>query len=308
MMRKQFDRRDFVKSMIALPALAVVNKSYPRAMQGQDDSTILNPCRLKTSLNAFSFNDGLLKGSFSLDDLLEYAADKCFEAVDLTAYYFPGYPQVPPDSYLYDIKRKAFLSGLEISGTGIRNNFTDPDENKRKADFELIKNWIVAASKMGIPVIRVFAGQPAEKNYDRVKILEWMIRDIYECIEFGKDHGVVVGIQNHNDFIQTADQAREIVDRVKSDWFGLILDTGSFRNGDPYEEIRKTAPLAVNWQIKKTVFVDGKEEPVNLNKLLGIIRGSGYRGYLPIEILPPDDPRLAIPGFLKKLKKAMQNK
>jgi hypothetical protein len=54
--------------------------------------------------------------------------------VDLTGYYFPDYPNVPADDYIYALKRKAFLLGLDISGTGVRNDFANPDENKRKED------------------------------------------------------------------------------------------------------------------------------------------------------------------------------
>ena len=52
--------------------------------------------------------------------------------------------------------------------------------------------------------------------------------------------------------------------------------------------------------------MNGQEEEVNLKKLIGIIRASGYRGYLPIEILNPSDPRVAAPDLLKKLKKALK--
>ena len=97
------------------------------------------PTKLKTSLNAYSFNAPLMKGEMSLDELLEYCAGNQLDAVDITAYYFPGYPKVPSDEYLYHIKQKAFLLGLEISGTGVRNDFTDPDPAKRKASVEHVK-------------------------------------------------------------------------------------------------------------------------------------------------------------------------
>lgn len=292
--------------MFAVPVATFAGSLHPGAITGANVNTAgFNDCRLKTSLNAYSFNELLTNGTFTLDELLEFASDHCMDAVDLTAYYFPGYPEVPPDEYLFDIKRKAFIRGLEISGTGIRNDFTEPDRDKRKEDIQLIKNWIEAASKMGAPVIRIFAGQPAEEDFSREKILSWMIDDIKECVVYGRQHGVMTGIQNHNDFIKTSEQARQILDRVNSDWFGLMLDTGSYRSGDPYKEIENTARYAINWQVKEKVYAKGKEEDVNLKKLIRIIRSSGYRGYLPIETLPPGDPRIAVPELLKKLRKAI---
>jgi len=264
------------------------------------------PAKLKTSLNAYSFNGPLTKGEMNLDQLLEYCAAIQLDAVDLTAYYFPGYPEVPTDEYLYHIKQKAFLLGLEISGTGVRNDFTDPDPAKRKASVELVKNWIVAAEKLGAPVIRVFSGTADTKGLAREKVVDYMVADFKECTEFGKAHGVVVAIQNHNDFIKTADQIIEVIKRVNSDWFGLILDIGSYRTGDPYLEIAQSIPYAVNWQLKETVFVNGVEQKTDLDRLMKIIKESGYRGYLPLETLGEGDPKVKVPRFLNEIREAIR--
>lgn len=122
-----------------------------------DKPIFLTPI-LKTSLNAYSFNEPLTNGSMQVEDLLEYCAKIGFDAVDITAYYFPGYPNVPSDEYLYGIKKRAFELGLEISGTGVRNDFVHPDKAIRAASVQLVKEWIVASEKMGIPVIRIFEG------------------------------------------------------------------------------------------------------------------------------------------------------
>jgi len=260
------------------------------------------PGKLRTSLNSFSFNKPLLSGEMNLDQLLEFCAVNQVDAVDLTAYYFPGYPEVPSDEYLYHIKQKAFLLGVEISGTGVKNDFTEPDAEKRKASIELVKKWIVAAEKMGAPVIRVFSGAAEPKGLTRKEAVDQVVGALKECVEFGKLHGVVVAVQNHNDFIKTANQAIEIIKRVDSEWFGLILDIGSYRTGDPYQEIAQSIPYAVNWQLKETLFVNGKEEKTNLNRLMKIIQASGYRGYLPLETLGEGDPKIKVPAFLKEIR------
>ena len=263
------------------------------------------PGKLKTSLNAFSFNKPLLNGEMNLDQLLEFCAENQIDAVDLTAYYFPGYPEVPSDDYLYHIRQKAFLLGVEISGTGVRNDFTEPDAQKRAASIELVKKWILAAEKLGAPVVRVFSGAADLKGLTREQAVNQVVEALKICVDFGKAHGVVVAIQNHNDFIKTADQAIEILQKIDSDWCGLILDIGSFRIGDPYREIRKAIPYAVNWQLKETLFVDGKEVKTDLDKLMVIIRESRYRGYLPLETLGEGDPKIKVPIFLREIREAL---
>lgn len=263
------------------------------------------PTKLKTSLNAYSFNSPLMKGEMNLDDLLEYCAANQFDAVDITAYYFPGYPEVPSDEYLYHIKQKAFLLGLEISGTGVRNDFTDPDPVKRKASVELVKNWILAAEKIGAPVIRVFSGTADVTDIPRENVIDYMVADLKECVEFGKAHGVIVGIQNHHDFLKTADETIEIINRVNSDWFGLILDIGSFRT-DAYREIEKAIPYAVSWQLKEKLYMNGVEQKTDVDKVISLIKKSAYRGYIPLETLGEGDPKVKVSVFLKEIEKVMK--
>jgi sugar phosphate isomerase/epimerase len=188
----------------------------------------------------------------------------------------------------------------------VRNDFTDPDPEKRKASIELVKKWIVAAEKMGAPVIRVFSGTADTKGMSRAEVVNNVVNAMKECVAFGKSHGVVVAIQNHNDFIKTADQAIEIIQRVNSEWCGLILDIGSYRTGDPYKEIAQSIPYTVNWQLKETVFVEGKEQKVDLDRLMKIIKASGYRGYLPLETLGEGDPNIKVPRFLQEIRDALK--
>ena len=261
--------------------------------------------KLKVSLNAYSFNKPLSEGRMTLMDLLEFCADHDIDGVDLTGYYFPGYPEVPPDGYLYELKRRAFRLGVDISGTGVRNDFTHPDAAKRADDIRRIQKWIVAAAKIGAPVIRIFSGNTKYQEAEREAILDRMTGEMLQCVESGKKNGVIVAVQNHNDFLLNADQTIEIIKKVSSPWFGLILDIGSFRGPDPYEEIARCLPYAVNWQIKENVYPGGKEEKTDLEKLFGLIRASQYRGYLPIETLGPGDPFEKVPVFLKEVKAAL---
>lgn len=294
-------KRDHTYQLWTIVILLFLVTSFPFIGKSQQNL----PTKLKTSLNAYSFNGPLMKGDMNLDELLEYCAANQFGAVDITAYYFPGYPEVPSDEYLYHIKQKAFLLGLEISGTGVRNDFTDPDPAKREASVELVKNWIVAAEKLGVPVIRVFSGTADVKDIPREKVVDYMVASLKECVEFGKAHGVVVGIQNHHDFLKTAEETIEIIQRINSDWFGLILDIGSFRD-DAYQEIEKAIPYAVSWQLKENLYVNGVAQKTDLNKLMAIIQKSSYRGYIPLETLGEGDPKVKASLFLQEIRKAMK--
>jgi hypothetical protein len=63
------------------------------------------------------------------------------------------------------------------------------------------------------------------------------------------------------------------------------VDTGKYVTADPYQDIAQVAPVAVNWQVKESPFGRADRPATDWKKLAGILRQSGYRGYVPIETL-----------------------
>ena len=275
-------RRQFLHMTSALPLAGMaVTFSKQENLPREDIERI--PVSL--CLNAYSFNSLLINGEMSLEQLFRFAKDTGFQGVDLTAYYIPGYPDVPADEVLYNIKRTAFRLGLALTGTGVRNNFTLADPEQRKQEKQLVKNWVIAASKLGIPHVRIFDGTAKPKGYSREEITDWLIDDMKECAAFGGRHGVMICYQNHNNFTTNAAQAIEIIERVDSEWFGLMLDTGSLLEGDAYQEIERLIPYAVTWQVKEMINKGGAKVKTDFARLMQIVRRSGYRGYFPLETL-----------------------
>jgi sugar phosphate isomerase/epimerase len=260
--------------------------------------------RIKIGLNAYSFNRPLMAGTMSIPDVLAYCAKNEIDGVDLTGYYFRGYPDVPTDENIYSIKRAGFLNGVSITGTGVRNDFALTDASSRRGHIQLVKDWIDVAAKLGSDMVRVFAGREVPKGHTFDQVLAWMIPAFQECAEYGSKRGVLVGLQHHDDFLKTADETIRVVQAVKSEWFSVILDVGSLRQGDPYAEIEKLLPYASNWQIKEHVWYGTKKVDIDLPRLRAIIDKVGYRGFTPIEALGPGNPEEVVTAFLAKVRKA----
>ena len=294
-------RRRFLGRALAVPLVA---GTYPSLLAGPT-ATEGGPIKraggaqLKTALNAFSFADLLdahqkdpAKG-IDLFQLCDYCAKDQFEAVDLTGYFFPGYPGVPDDAYLFRLKRHAFDLGLGISGTGVRNDFTAADPMTRAEGVRRVKAWIEVAAKLGAPVIRVFVDsqspfkhwREASRNAERDMVERWIADAVRECAEHGGKYGVIAGVQNHGDFVTTGAEHLRLLERVNHRWCGAIVDTGKYHSPDPYADVAQMAPYAVNWQVKETPFGAPDKPRTDMKKLVKIIRQSGYRGYVPIETL-----------------------
>jgi len=262
------------------------------AAASQTNRTPGNNDRIPVSLclNAYSFNNLLRSGEMSLEHLFRFSQETGFHGVDLTAYYIPGYPDVPGDEVLYNIKQTAFRLGIALTGTGVRNNFTLADPEQRKQEKQLVKDWVIAASKLGIPHVRIFDGTARPEGYSREQITDWLVDDMRECAVFAGQHGVMVCYQNHNTFAINAAQVIEIIERVDSQWFRLMLDTGSLPEDDVYQEIERLIPYAATWQVKEMVRTKGTTVKTDFQKLMQIVRRSGYRGYFPLETLGQGDP------------------
>jgi sugar phosphate isomerase/epimerase len=312
--KAKMNRRNLIQKMSLLP-LCVASDFVAERSVSIKSSVTPGKSKIKLSLNAWSYYVPLYKhlkgqpGRMSLFDMLEECARLDFDAVDPTGYFFPGYPDVPERTFVNEFKRRAFRLGLDISGTGIRNDFATADNTKRTADVALAKRWIETAAEMGAPVLRVFAGvQPKDHTWEETA--GWLSDALAQCAEHGRKYGVMIGVQNHGDMLQSADEVLKILGMVRSDWLGTIVDTGFFLTSDPYADIARVIPHAVNWQVKE-LLSDRKGGKIDMVKLVSIIRQSSYRGYVPIETLPTPgkedeyDAIARVPELLNSLRTAL---
>jgi hypothetical protein len=152
--REKPGRRNFLKVLTLLP---LVTASGLGAAPGFAEALPIKRAGgplLKVSLNAYSFSKLLNAkvrhhtAGIDLFDLVEFCAKHNFDGLDATGYFFPEYPAVPTEEYVNDLKRRAFESGIGISGSGVRSNFTLPDKAKRAADVQHIKQWVEVASRL----------------------------------------------------------------------------------------------------------------------------------------------------------------
>ena len=87
-----------------------------------------------------------------------------------------------------------------------------------------------------------------------------------------------------------------------SPWFGVNYDSGNFRTDDPYRDLAKIAPYAINAQIKTAVTRNGKKEHANLKRTMQILHDAGYRGWVALEYEEREDPYKAIPRYVDQLR------
>lgn len=259
------------------------------------------PSHLKLSLAAYSIRQ-LLEGPDPRMDLFDYvnfAADLGLDAVEPTSYWFPK--QIDA-AYLHRLRTHAFLLGLDISGTAIRNDFCLPEGSERDRDRAHVRAWIDHAALLGAPVIRVFGGT-VPKGVSEADAVASVVEGFRDVLPYAAEKGVILALENHGGITATPEQLLNLVHAIDGPNFGVNLDTGNFHGDDPYEDLAKLAPYAVNVQVKTEISRKGKpKEDADLARVVQILRDARYSGYVVLEYEAAEDPLKAIPGHLKTLR------
>lgn len=238
-------------------------------------------------------------GDWDMLDFIDYCADHGCAGAELTSYFFP--PEFD-EAYLLKLKRHAYLRGVAVSGTAVGNVFTHPKGEERRKEIDYVKNWIRHAAVMGAPHIRVFAGN-ARKGVSQKEAEKNFLECYEECLELAGEKGIFLGLENHGGIVSEADALVRIMKAVDSPWAGINLDSGNFHTTDPYGDLAKIAPYAVNVQMKVSLKrKDAKEkEPIDLPRLLKILRTVNYQGWFTLEYEEEQDAEKAVPGILTEM-------
>lgn len=260
--------------------------------------------KFKFSLAAYSYRELLTGDSpeMTLADFIDDCAEMGLEGTELTSYYFP----IPTnDDYLRQLKQQCFRLGLDVSGTAIGNDFGFPPGVARDEQIAATKRWINHAEVLGAPVIRIFAGKQ-KPGVDAQRSHALMVEGIEECCDYAGQHGVFLALENHGGPTATIEGMLSFIEDVQSPWFGVNLDSGNFYTPDPYQDLERIAPFALNVQVKVVTSDEARENkrPTDFNRLARILRAADYRGYIVLEYEEAGDPRQECPKYMDVLRDA----
>jgi sugar phosphate isomerase/epimerase len=285
--------RTVASGVVALAAAGSASAEEPHA-----------PRNTRVSLAAYSMREALNGGMMDLFGFIDWCAEMNLAGVELTAYYFrKGFDAV----YLHDLRRRAFNRGVTVSGTAVSNNFCLPPGPERQKEIDRMRTWIDAAAELFAPHIRIFAGDIPE-GADKRTAIGYAAECIRTVLPHAAERGIVLGLENHHGVTSRAADHLAICDMVgESPWFGVNLDTGNYYT-DPYKEMALTAARAVNVQVKVEVMRDenSAKEPADFGKIRNILVNAKYRGWVALEYESDEDPYLAIPRFVRELKRLFE--
>jgi sugar phosphate isomerase/epimerase len=288
------NRRDLLRSVLAFPFL-------PCGAIAIDPIRRSGPAQFKLSLAAYGLRKYLdLKkppaDPWNYFQFADFAASLGLGAIETTSYYFPE----TTSAWLQRFKNHCTRLGLDISGTAIGNDFCIADKSKRSAEIKKAKEWLDISQFLGAKTMRVFAGNKPKDDTEEVA-RKHCIEAMQELCEHAAKVGVFAALENHGGITATPEQLLAIVKSIDHAWLGVNLDTGNFKTANPYADMAKVAAYAVTVQMKTEVQIDGKKQEADFSRLFEVLRGVGYRGFVALEYEAAEEPKMAVPKYVKKL-------
>jgi sugar phosphate isomerase/epimerase len=189
----------------------------------------------------------------------------------------------------------------QIICIALRNDFTEPEDDKRQNDVKRIKKWLVRANANEIPLARIYIGRRplSEKNQENNKktqediekeleIIKKRRENVIKCIEeilpVAEKEGVKLAIENHGGRNENPKDIINILNHFESPWLGVCLDLGNIYK-DKLENY-------LNVLAKQTIHVHAKTYPtegilpfpgVDYERCVNTLKKAGYEGYWTIE-------------------------
>jgi fatty-acyl-CoA synthase len=198
-------------------------------------------------------------------------------------------------------------AGLAICAFDTSSRFNLREADDRAAQVEELLAWIRLAGQHGVPVVRVFGGDPepgdaVSESEANARIAE----ALRQAAPAAQREGVAVALETHDAF-SSARRVAEVLADVPSSAIGALWDSHHpYRMGEPAEEViellgkrivhvhvkdvRRTGSDGSDWQL---VLLGEGEVPVR--QQLEALRRAGYAGYVSLEWEKKWHPELAEP-------------
>ena len=205
-------------------------------------------------------------------------------------------------------------AGIDLVSLDSSASFSYHETEKIKTNVEEAKDYIIRASKIRAPLVRVFGGYIPEGRSLSDGIMQ-LANNLSQLGDFAQEMNVTIALETHDSYL-TGKVVAKVMEMTNHKAVGVVWDVSNcFWTGEPIETSAELlAPYLQHVHIKDSIW-DGKEAKltfigegdVPIYKALKILAKQGYNGYLSYEwekVWQPDlpEPEEAFPQYIKKMK------
>lgn len=221
--------------------------------------------------------------------------------------------------HLKEVRRKALDQGLSISCLGVSTEFGRSAENIPQ-ELNKAKEAIQVGMFLGSPLLRVFVGSAPSPD-KASEAFQRGVDALRKTAEMGADAGMLIALQNHSGLTSTGDDMLAFLKAVDHPNFTLLLDTGHFAgregpNGpkiagktynDYYHSLEQIAPITRFVRVKfYEPDATGKEKYIDYTRVMNILRGVHYNGFLGIVYEGKGDATQDVPRCARYMRQVMK--
>jgi sugar phosphate isomerase/epimerase len=287
-------RRTFIKQSLMGAGTLMIASSFRSFGLSDPD--------IKLSLAEWSFNKSLYAGKLDhLDFPAKAKKEFGISAVEYVNGFFGGKKMKPGEA----AKNPAYLNELlkRSKDAGVFNHLlmcddegplSSPVQKERLEAVDNHKKWLDVAKFLGCLTVRVNLhgeGDPDERKKASIDALN-------RLGEFAQPMNLNVVVENHGSVTSNAKWLTDVMKQVNRKNVGTLPDFGNFCISDPwgtiqngceemydiYKGVEEMLPYAKGVSAKAYDFDANGEQPLlDYKRLIGIVKASGYKGYIGIE-------------------------
>jgi sugar phosphate isomerase/epimerase len=219
--------------------------------------------------------------SMSVFDWIEMAAGLEVDGLEM----YPGFFTSLENEYLDRIRAAIERHGMSMPMLCCSPDFTEPDDGAWQREIERERSMIDVTARLGGRFCRMLSGQ-RRPEVSRETGVGRVVQAIEEVLPHAESQGVVLAIENHYkdgywqfpEFAQKSDVFLEIVDRIRSPWFGVQFDPSNavVAGEDPIDLLQKVKDRVVTMHASDRYLKPG----FTLDDLKTAEEGPGYAAIL----------------------------
>ena len=235
---------------------------------------------MKYSISTYSYSQLSAQGK-SVKDLIALAASQGFDGVEFVE--FSPEDGMTELEYAGELRRECEKHGITPVCYSVGADLLYGSGGDLDAEVERLKGRVDIAEALGVKKMRHDTtggwrrGDRAGRGFDDA--LPRIIAGCRAVTEYAAGKGIRTMTENHGQFSQESTRVEKIVNGVRHENFGLLIDIGNFlcADEDPAEAVGRLAPYAFHVHAKDFLFKSG-DSPMFTSGFFGTRAGNRLRG------------------------------
>lgn len=260
---------------------------------------------MKLGISSYSLYQAMEAGSMDILDVIDWVKEIGAEHIEIVPL---GFSLADNPQLTDQIVERAAKAGIDISNYAIGANFITDSDEAYEAEIARVMKEVDVAHRLGVKLMRHdVASRPdtSIKNFN--SDLERIAAACRRIADYAKGFGITTSVENHGYYVQASDRVQTLVQSVGRDNYKTTLDIGNFVcvDEDPISAVKNNISIASMVHVKDFYIRPADRNPgegwfpsaagrylrgaiagqgdLDIPALLGIVKSSGYDGYLSIE-------------------------